>query len=82
MKQIIIRSLTVIFIGIILGFGASFIYLNDRLYPGMSIAGISMSALTRAEAQDKLRLLINENTPESIVLTHQNTTWELRNLHI
>ncbi|NCN58729.1 hypothetical protein GW940_02305 [Candidatus Microgenomates bacterium] len=77
MKQIIIRSLTVIFIGIILGFGASFIYLNDRLYPGMSIAGISMSALTRAEAQDKLRLLINENTPESIVLTHQNTTWEL-----
>ncbi|MDP3983236.1 MAG: VanW family protein [bacterium] len=77
MKQIIIRVLTFIFIGIILGLGASFIYLNNRLYPGMSIAGISMSSLTKAEAQDKLRLQIEQNSPDNLVLTHQNTTWEL-----
>ena len=43
----------------------------------MSIAGISMSSLTKAEAQDKLRLRIEQNSPDNLVLTHQNTTWEL-----
>jgi len=77
MKKTVTKVLIIIIIGIVLGLGASFFYLSNRLYPGTTIAGINVGSLTKEDATDKLRQEVDQRTQEALILKHQNTTWEL-----
>lgn len=56
---------------------AFFLYFMDKIYPGISVAGISISGLTQKEAQFKLNLELGKRTVKPLTFTYQNQQFNL-----
>lgn len=81
MKKVIFTILGLFLTGTILGILASFLYLSQRIYPNVSIAGIAVGELTREEAQALLEQEIKRQVPAKIELFYNNNEWLLNLQH-
>lgn len=67
----------IISLGILVGLLASWLYLRNRIYPGVSVAGVAVGKLTQAQAQALLARYLEDNVPSAVSLRYQNNNWEL-----
>lgn len=51
---------------------AFYLYFLDRIYPGISVAGVSLTGLTKIEAEDKLEQLLKIRVGEQLTFIYQN----------
>jgi vancomycin resistance protein YoaR len=77
MRKTLFIIVTLVLFGIASGFITSLLYLRNRIYPNISIAGVSVGRLTKDEALQKLKKTIKEKQKDNIQLKYENSEWVL-----
>lgn len=76
LKKFLFVSLFLILFSAVLA-SVLYFYFADKIYPGISVSGISISGLTKPEAEAKLTQVLANKLSSPITFTHQNQQFQV-----